>query len=146
MQRAPWEPPGGDVTLDLDPDVLKVPGGIQGDERQMPFADKQFGVCFNEHTLEHLPDVESIRRAVAECVRVADYAVFLIPSPWSPSNFLWKTHYHRILVDGGVLRVRDNDLQLPVTIQFADASMEKTAGVGQVLIAAGRPPEVLAWE
>jgi hypothetical protein len=83
MHRGPFEPPNGDYTLDVDPAIEDIPGGVLGDERNMPFCDKQFGVCFNEHTLEHLHDAQSVEMAVNECRRVADYAVLLCPSPYS---------------------------------------------------------------
>ncbi len=96
VHRSFLEPPNGDVTLDLDPSVADPSKGVVlGDERNMyMFADGQFGVCFNEHTLEHLATPEDVRRAVAECLRVADYAMFLFPSRlslvgkvlWSPQS------------------------------------------------------------
>ena len=83
VRRSVLEPPNGDVTLDLDPAVERIPGGFQGDVRRMPFADKQFGVCFCEHVLEHLETPEDVALAVDECRRVADVAVLLCPSPYS---------------------------------------------------------------
>ena len=83
MKRGPFEPPNGDATLDIDPTIQDIPGGVLGDERFMPFTDKQFGVCFNEHTLEHLNTPDDVELAVNECRRVADYAVLLCPSPYS---------------------------------------------------------------
>lgn len=85
VNRSPLEPPNGDVTLDLDPAVEDREGGVVlGDERNMAmFVDGQFGVCFNEHTLEHLETANDVALAVKECLRVADYAMFLFPSRWS---------------------------------------------------------------
>lgn len=61
IRRSPLEPPNGDTTLDIDPIVLTIPGGVQRDERDMRmFSDRQFGVAFNEHTLEHLHTVEDV--------------------------------------------------------------------------------------
>ncbi len=95
VHRSPLEPPNGDVTLDLDPSVTDPAKGIVlGDERNMAmFADRQFGVAFNEHTLEHLFTAQDVAMAVGECLRVADYAIFLFPSRnslvgkvlWSPN-------------------------------------------------------------
>ncbi len=95
VHRSPLEPPNGDVTLDLDPSVTDIARGvILGDERNMAmFTDRQFGVAFNEHTLEHLITAEDVAESVRECLRVADYAIFLFPSRnllvgkvlWSPS-------------------------------------------------------------
>lgn len=93
MRRSPLEPPNADVTLDIDPAVLQVPGGVQGDERSMfLFGNKQFGVCFNEHTLEHLLTPDDVGLAVAECLRVADYGIFLFPSPTGILTHLYPGH------------------------------------------------------
>ncbi len=85
VNRSSLEPPNGDVTLDLDPSVEDPQGEVVlGDERNMRmFVDGQFGVCFNEHTLEHLGTPLDVALAVNECLRVADYAMFLFPSRWS---------------------------------------------------------------
>ena len=109
IKRSIFEPPNGDVTLDIDLAVLDIPGGVHGDERDMPFADKQFGVCFNEHTLEHLRTVEDVELAVAECTRVADYAIFLCPSPYSIYATLFcPTHHLRLKFEGNTMLVTDN--------------------------------------
>ena len=81
MKQLPWHAPDGDVTVDVDPGVLRRPGGVIADERDMPFADKQFGFCYNGHTLEHMGSAENVELAVNECLRVSDKAVFLTPSP-----------------------------------------------------------------
>lgn len=98
MKRGIFEPPNGDVTLDIDPKVIEVPGGVWGDERAMPFADRAFGVCFNEHTLEHLRSLESVAQAVSECARVADYAVLLVPGDWSITNKMHPDHWLDLLL------------------------------------------------
>ena len=111
IKRSFTEPPNGDVTLDLDKEILKIPGGVQGDERAMPFHDKQFGVCFNEHTLEHLHSAEDVQQAVKECTRVADCAVFLMPSPYSIwSTFFCETHRLRLWEENNTLIVEEMGL------------------------------------
>ena len=96
IRRGPFEPPNGDVTLDLDPIVLGIKGGVVGDERCMPFSDKQFGVCFNEHTIEHLYSAEDVELSISECMRVADYAVILAPSPYSFGGLFHPDHKLRV--------------------------------------------------
>lgn len=114
VRRGPLEPPNGDVTLDIDRAVLGIPGGVCGDERAMPFADKEFGVCFNEHTLEHLENPEDVALAVRECVRVADVAMFLCPSPYSVwSNLFNKTHHLRLWLRDDEIWVTRNTMRLP---------------------------------
>ena len=96
IKRSPLEPPNGDYTLDIDPIVLSLPGGVLGDERSMPFANKQFGVSFNEHTLEHLHNIEDVKAAISECCRVADHAILLAPSPYSIIGLLHPDHKLRM--------------------------------------------------
>jgi len=106
IRRSSFEPPNGDVTLDVDLKVLDIPGGVHGDERAMPFSDKEFGCCFNEHTLEHLHTCEDVEMAVNECARVADFTVLLCPSPYSIySNLFNPTHYLRLWFDNDKNRV-----------------------------------------
>lgn len=100
IKRSYFEPPNGDITIDIDLKVLDIPGGVHGDERFMPFADKQFGACFNEHTLEHLHTAEDVEMAVNECARVADVAFLLAPSPYSIwANLFNPTHNLRLWMD-----------------------------------------------
>ncbi|MCL5107895.1 MAG: class I SAM-dependent methyltransferase [Chloroflexi bacterium] len=107
IRRGFLEPPNGDATLDIDPIIRRIAGGVQGDERAMPmFADKQFGAAFNEQTLEHLHSAEDVRLAVGECVRVADYAYLLVPSPAGIIAHLHPTHYLAIRIVQGGLAVR----------------------------------------
>jgi len=96
----PWEPPNGDITLDLDPRVLNTPGGVCADVRNMPFDDKTFGFSINSHVLEHLASAEDVEMAISECARVADYAVLLCPSPYSiTSTFFAPSHKLRLWFD-----------------------------------------------
>jgi ubiquinone/menaquinone biosynthesis C-methylase UbiE len=75
----------------------------------MPFRNKQFGACFNEHTLEHLETAEDVEKAVNECVRVADLTVLLAPTPYGLyANLLCPTHYLRMWFENGKIRVIDN--------------------------------------
>lgn len=111
VRRGRFEPPNGDVTLDIDPVIQKIPGGVLGDERAMPFRDKQFGVCFNEHTLEHLHSADGVARAIKECIRVSDVAMFLFPSHLSIlANFVNHTHFLRLRFFQGLnlLAVQEN--------------------------------------
>lgn len=112
IRRGIFEPPMGDVTLDIDPEIEKFPGGVLGDERYMPFEDKEFGVCFNEHTLEHLETPEDVELAVNECIRVADVAILLAPSPYGLyANFLCPTHNLRLWFEDGKIRVGKNQFK-----------------------------------
>ena len=111
MSRSAFDGDPGDVTLDIDSRVLDIPGGVLGDERDMPFPDKYFGCCFNQHTLEHLHTAEDVELAVNEGMRVADYQVLLAPSPHSIYATLFcPSHYLRMWFDNENQRivVRDN--------------------------------------
>ncbi|MDD4986056.1 MAG: methyltransferase domain-containing protein [Dehalococcoidales bacterium] len=106
MKRHIWQPPDGDVTLDVDPLVTTVPGGVCADERSMPFSDKEFGAVYNPHTLEHLATAEDVETAVNECLRVADVAFFLAPSPYSiAANFFCPSHHLRLWFDNDSNRI-----------------------------------------
>jgi hypothetical protein len=97
-----WEPPNADVVIDIDPAVLEYAGGLVADERDIPFLDRHFGVCYNSHTLEHLNSPEDIQQAVDECCRVADYAVFLCPSPRGiVAGILHPDHKYRLFFEEG---------------------------------------------
>ena len=96
MRRSVFEPPNGDYTLDIDEAVLRIPGGVVGDERAIPFSDKFFGASFNEHTLEHLHTAEDVEKAIRECCRVADHAILLAPSPYSIIGLLHPDHKLRM--------------------------------------------------
>lgn len=100
MKRHAWEPSNGDVTIDLDPAVAQIEGGLVADERQIPFNDKTFGAVYNAHTLEHLATAEDVELAVNECVRVAERAVFLCPDPLNfVSHMLCPSHNLRLWFD-----------------------------------------------
>ena len=138
IRRSPFEPPNGDVTLDIDPIVLEIKGGVLGDERRMPFADKQFGVCFNEHTLEHLVQPEDVELAVNECVRVADIAILLAPSPYSlVATFFCPTHNLRLWFEGNTIRVKRNEYitgaGFPQSL-YPDPRNLGLSGIGQAII------------
>ncbi len=55
----------------------------------LPFADKRFGCAFASHVLEHL---DNWRFALGEMVRVADYAVVVLPDPIYFSGWLAPNH------------------------------------------------------
>jgi len=151
VRRSFLEPPNGDVTLDIDPIVASLPGGVIGDVRGIPFAAGEFGVTFCEHVLEHLHTAEDVAAAVAECVRVADYAVFLCPSPYGIwSSFLCPSHRLRLWFDppGNAMVVRRNILRTGLGTP-APTAIDDTGrplrGIGQLLVAHQTAPRVL-WE
>ena len=111
IQRHFWEPPNGDVTIDADPLVNDIEGGVWADEREIPFADKYFGAVYNAHTLEHLPTVYDVELAVSESVRVADKVFFLCPSAYGIYSTLFcPAHKLRIWFDqiNNEIRVEPN--------------------------------------
>ena len=143
MNRSFLEPPNGDMTIDIDPEIQSIPGGVWGDERHMPFTDKQFGVCFNEHTLEHLHTLEDVQLAVNECVRVADRAVFLGPSAYSLySNLFCPTHNLRLRFDdtNNRIEVVKNEYRTGWGHKIGDT--DHPPGLGQVMIREGVAPKV----
>ncbi len=100
MQRTRVNPPDGDYVVDIDPDVQNIPGGVLASVTDMPFPNKLFGVAYNSHVLEHLNTVGEIEEAIAECRRVADYTVLLVPSPYSIyANLFCPSHKFRLWFD-----------------------------------------------
>ena len=79
----------------------------------MPFGDREFGACFNEHTLEHLHSADDVRLAISECMRVADYAVFLTPSPHSLAALIHPDHRLVITMGTNAITVHINRYRLP---------------------------------
>jgi len=55
----------------------------------LPFPDKQFGVAFLSHILEHL---DNWSFALEEACRVADYAIVVLPHPAYFSGWIWPGH------------------------------------------------------
>ena len=144
MHRGMFEPPNGDYTIDIDPVIKQVPGGVWGDERDMPFEDKQFGVCFNEHTLEHQYNVNDVELAVNECVRVADIAVFLAPSPWRITTTLFApTHFLRLWFNPHTNTIKVVPNKFRPTWMPADYDIEHQKHYSQVLVSTSTPPKVL---
>ena len=138
IRRGPFEPPNGDVTLDVDTKVLDIPGGVHGDERAMPFRDKEFGIAFNEHTLEHLHTAEDVELSVNECRRVADYAILLCPSPYSWYASLFNpTHYLRLWFDpaNNKIIVRPNNWNTGIGFvhEGDTGSIGKTTGQAMII-------------
>jgi len=72
--------------------------------------------CINEHTLEHLDTLEDVEVAVNECVRVADIAIFIAPSPYNISNLGNPKHPLRLWFDqvNNKIRVEKNPYRLPI--------------------------------
>jgi len=93
MRKTFFEPPDADVTVDINPEVENIIGGTCADERMLPFSDKKFGVCINQHTLEHLSNTEDVEKAINECVRVSDITVLLTPSPYSIFTNVFNPHH-----------------------------------------------------
>jgi len=148
MKRSFLEPPNGDVTLDLSEEVLGIKGGVLGDECDMPFKDKQFGVCFNEHTLEHLRYPEDVEAAVKECVRVADYAVLLAPSPYSIyATFFCPTHLLLLWFDdeNNEIRVMENKYNTGFGFNLGENLPPRDQrGIGQAMVLHDKFPVVKA--
>ena len=128
-------PPESEVTLDIDERVLEVPGGVVGDERDMPFTNKQFGVCMNSHTLEHLYNAEDIEKAISECVRVADYAVLLVPTPYGIGSLLHPDHKLNILF---------KDDNIYIKKKWYVEGWKWPGGIGQAMVLHDEKPKVFA--
>jgi hypothetical protein len=115
MKRFFWQPPNGDVTVDLDPAVEELPGGVCADICDLPFVNKQFGAVFCPHVLEHLQTAEDVKKAVDECTRVAHRSYFLCPSPYSiTANLFAASHHQRIWFNQVANEMRVSHLKPPL--------------------------------
>jgi len=86
--------PYGDVTIDIDPRVIKgCPGGEIADVRDIPYRDKYFSVAFVSHVIEHLPSVNDAERALSELRRVADHVVIVSPHFFDFVNLIHPGHH-----------------------------------------------------
>ena len=92
--------PCGDVTVDIDPQVLvSCPtGGQVADVRDLPYPDQMFGAALCAHVLEHLPTPADARQALQELHRVAAHVNIVSPTRlglwgwWHPDHHLWIDH------------------------------------------------------
>ena len=84
------------VNIDIEPDGL--PNFIQLDvaREPLPFADKQFGVAYCSHVLEHLDNWEF---CLSEASRVADYVVVVLPDPVYFSGWIDPEHKQHFSAD-----------------------------------------------
>lgn len=100
--------------------------------------------CFNEHTLEHQYNVNDVELAVNECVRVADIAVFLAPSPWRIVTTLFApTHFLRLWFDPHTNTIKVVPNEFRPSWMPADYDMEHQKQYSQVLVSNGIAPKIL---
>lgn len=90
-----WSP---EVLANIDISVDGLPHFVELDIETacLPFADKQFGVAFMSHVLEHL---DNWQFALAEALRVADYVVVVLPHPQYFSGWLSPEHRQWFTMD-----------------------------------------------
>lgn len=82
----------GDVNLDISASGATPHGRNRvsfGDIQDLPFEDKQFGVAYSSHVLEH---VDRPGQALQELDRVADKVVAVVPKWWAPHAWLYNDH------------------------------------------------------
>lgn len=95
------------ANIDIEPDGL--PNFIQLDvEREpLPFANKQFGVAYCSHVLEHL---DNWQFCLSEMVRVADYIVVVLPDPVYFSGWIASDHKQHFSIDDidGIVQLYEN--------------------------------------
>ncbi len=86
----------GDTCVDLDPRACTGSKRfVQADIRSLPFSNKEFGVAYCSHVLEHMPNVPDLQKAYSELKRVADAVFICVPRrdtllAWlAPDHHLW---------------------------------------------------------
>jgi len=91
----------GDVCLDIDRRALwDHPCGVIANVTNIPFLDKSFGAAFASHLLEHLPDIDSAEKALAELSRVAEAVFIVYPSRQSIAGWVKREHHLWVWQDG----------------------------------------------
>jgi hypothetical protein len=144
MKRFPWQPDNGDITVDLDPKVEELEGGICADICDLPFPDKYFGAVYCPHVLEHLRTAEDVQQAVNECTRVADEAYFLCPSPYKISNLFLPSHHQRVWFDQALNQIRVKHWNPPFPLGNHTNGQYEDNRIAQVFVARGQA-QVVKW-
>ncbi len=84
----------GDVSIDIRPSaIMDWPNGVVANVTNLPFPDKTFGTALASHLLEHLPDTQSAKLALAELIRVADNVYIAYPSRQSVAAWIIPDHH-----------------------------------------------------
>ncbi len=70
------------IGVDIDPGALEGQGRetIAADMRHLPFADEEFSSVLSVHSLEHVPDPETVLAEVAKVLDPGGTAVFVTPN------------------------------------------------------------------
>ena len=98
----------GDVCLDMDSRSCGLCNFQEGDIRDMPFQDKEFGAAFCSHVLEHMPTGEDCAHAWWELNRVADTVFVCLPGKDTITGWITKGHYLWVShLGSGVLKVQE---------------------------------------
>ena len=82
----------GDINVDISASEATPHGPNRvsfGDVQSLPFKDKQFGVAYSSHVLEH---VDHPDQALKELDRVADKVMAVVPKWWAPHTWLYNDH------------------------------------------------------
>lgn len=91
----------GDVCLDINSSAMRgCPNGVIADVTNIPFSDKSFGAAFASHLLEHLPNADEGKKALAELTRIADSVFIAYPSRQSLIGWIIPDHHLRIWQNG----------------------------------------------
>lgn len=119
--------PGGDVTIDIDPNV-KTNYDVQvADVRSIPYTNKYFGSAFVSHVLEHLPTVDDACQALDELYRVA-YKVFVVsPHKTSIIAQLYTGHHLWVTPSGDGYIIEQRGHPVPDELSYVVA-MYKIGG------------------
>lgn len=84
----------GDVCLDIDRRAIEGhPCAVVASCTNIPFGDNTFGAVFSSHVLEHMPNTQAAKRALAEMERVAKSVFIAYPSRQSIPAWLIRDHH-----------------------------------------------------
>ena len=100
----------GDICLDMDSRACGMCNFHEGDIRNIPFNNKEFGAVFCSHVLEHMYTGEDCAQAWWELNRVADTVFVCLPG--KDTIIGWIASGHRLWVSNlgsGVLKIQERN-------------------------------------
>ncbi len=117
------------VGVDIDPSVLEGQGRetLAADMRALPFDDGSFPSVLSAHSIEHVPDPESVRDEVARVLASDGTAVFVTPNRLTfarPDEII--DPYHFVEYD-------PDELKAFLSERFADVAVYGIFGSERVL-------------
>lgn len=121
--------------------VAAVPA-VAGSGTALPFADDSFDLVCCVATMHHIADAASVRRTLAEMVRVTKRAGLLLIWDHNPRNPYWRLLMARVPQDTGEERLIPEE-EIVVGLRNAGATAVRSRQLG--FVPDFVPPWLLGW-